>query len=241
VREAMDVKTIRRNLKNLGISAVLYDLTVRAINRVTFFTILKGVKIVDVDPKCLKIDGKFCHGFLSEAQLREFAKNPAYEMTDKFLDQALEKGDQCYGILDGNNLASYGWYSNKPTAIHPEDLLLNFSNEYIYMYKGFTHENYRGQRLHSIGMSWALKIYREKNFKGLVSYVESHNFSSLKSCYRMGYQDFGKIYVLKLFNRYLTYAGKGCGAYNFKLALAKLSSQTTKSEQEEAPALQIRS
>lgn len=41
-------------------------------------------------------------------------------------------------------------------------------------------------RLHGVGMSMALRHYLARGFKGLVSYVESTNFASLKSCSRMG-------------------------------------------------------
>jgi hypothetical protein len=149
--------------------------------------------------------------------LTEFAEIPQYEISKKFLDRALAKSDECYGFLHGNVLASYGWYSNKPTEIEPPDLVLHFDNQYTYMYKSFTHIDYRGQRLHAIGMTRALDAYLARGHKGIVSYVEWNNFSSLKSCYRMGYTDFGNIYVARLFNRYLFHSDAGCRRYAFGL------------------------
>jgi hypothetical protein len=96
-------------------------------------------------------------------------------------------------------------------------MFLHFDENRIYMYKGFTPEKYRGQRLHAIAMARALVAYRAKGYKGFVSYVEWNNFSSLKSCYRMGYSDFGNIYLVKLFGKYRTYAGAGCARYRFRL------------------------
>ena len=78
-------------------------------------------------------------------------------------------------------------------------MTLHFSPEYVYMYKGFTHPNYRGQRLHAIGMNLALQEYLDRGYRGLVSYIESNNFSSLKSAYRVGYRDFGRVAVWKIF------------------------------------------
>lgn len=83
------------------------------------------------------------------------------------------------------------------------------------MYKGYTHHNYRGQRLHAIGMTRALAEYLKRGFEGLVSYVEATNYSSLKSVYRMGYRDFGKIYVFRIFGKYLIHSSKGCKKYGF--------------------------
>src|SRR5205085_675505 len=122
---------------------------------------------------------------------------PEYEMTEPFLHDAFAKGDECYAILDGSTLAAYGWYSNTPTAIDVPGLVLDFDPAYIYMYKGFAHPHYRGQRLHSIAMTRALDAYLREGFRGFVSYVEWNNFASLKSCYRMGYRHFGNVYLFR--------------------------------------------
>src|SRR5437667_315175 len=83
--------------------------------------------------------------------------------------------------------AAYGWYASAATPVAP-GLVLHFAPGYVYMYKGFTHDLHRGKRLHAIGMTRALQHYRSSGFKGVVSYVESSNFDSLKSCARMGYR-----------------------------------------------------
>jgi len=145
---------------------------------------------------------------------------PEYEITDEFLRAAFAKGDECYGFLDGSVLASYGWYANTPTAIDIPALKLHFDPRYIYMYKGYTHVKYRGQRLHAIAMGRALEAYKGKGFRGLLSYVEWNNFSSLKSCYRLGYSDIGNIYLFQLFGRYRTHADRSCLRYGLHLSQA---------------------
>jgi hypothetical protein len=209
-------RRLQKNIENFGFKDTMYDLVFRAINRVTMFKILKGIKISFVSPGYLETNPRYCCQFLTKEMLREYAKNPDYEITETFLEEAFAKGDECFGIMDGDKLASYGWYSNKDTSID-NGLVLQFSPEYIYMYKGFTHEEYRGQRLHAIGMTLALREYLHRGFKGLVSYVESNNFSSLKSCYRMGYQDFGEVYILKVRKRHIIYSSPGCERYSFQV------------------------
>lgn len=213
----MNIELMRNGVKNFGLTNTFYDMTMRAINRLTLFKILKCMHVSKVDPSYLQIDQKYTHGFLDKDRLKKFATNSEYELSPKFLEQAMEKGDQCYAILEGDVLASYGWYSNKPTAIHPEELILDFKRQYIYMYKGYTHVNYRGQRLHAIGMVWALKRFLEEGCKGIVSYVEASNFSSLKSVYRMGYKDCGNIYIAKVFDKYLIHSDNGCKEYGFSM------------------------
>src|SRR5213594_2643078 len=88
-----------------------------------------------------------------------------------FLDDALPKGDECYGFVHGGELAAYGWYARSATSADP-GLVLHFAPGYVYIYKGFTHDLHRGKRLHAIGMTRALQHYRSRGLKGMVSYVE---------------------------------------------------------------------
>ncbi len=122
-----------------------------------------------------------------------------------------------YGILDGEILAAYGWYARTPTRIDPPDLVLHPGNEYVYMYKGYTHTGHRGRRLHAIGMTLALQEYLARGFKGLVSYVESNNFSSLNSVTRMGYEIFGTVYALEMFGIHLVHASAGWAAHGVRV------------------------
>jgi hypothetical protein len=217
----MDLVEIRRNMEDFGASHALYDLLIRAVNKAATLKILKGVKIERADPQYLKCPPGYKLERLDALALRRFATEETYGLSAQFLDEALAKGDACYALLDGGNLASYGWYSNKPTRIDPAELLLHFSRHYIYMYKGFTHADYRGRRLHAIGMTCALQDYLRRGFRGILSYVESNNFASLKSVYRMGYTDFGKIYIARLAGRYLLHCDAGCRAYGFRVELAR--------------------
>jgi len=198
-----------------GCAKELHNLAVKGINLFTVFKILRAVAIGRANLEFTKCPEHYRPGFLTAKMLHEFAVNPENEMSESFIEEALSKGDECYGVCDGDRLASYGWYSFRPTRIDPPDLQLRFNHEYVYMYKGFTHVRYRGQRLHAIGMTLALQHYLDRGYSGLVSYVESNNFNSLKSVARMGYEEFGSIYLMRTFGRYLTHASRGCESFGF--------------------------
>ena len=230
------------NIKHYGFLRTFEDMALRLLNHVVFFKVLKCVKIDRVNPEFLKSDENFRGLFLPVEQLRELSLDPESEIPQTFLEEALEKGDECYGFFDGDKLASYGWYSNKPTESAWPDLMIHFSNQYIYMYKGLTHSKYRGQRLHAIGMTQALEAYLERGYKGIVSYVEWNNFASLKSCYRMGYKDFGTIYAIRLFSHYFLRSDAGCDRYGFRLERVRkpefaLSTNFERASQREESAL----
>lgn len=194
------------------VSATAYDLAYKSINRLTLLMLMKCLTIDTVDRGFLQRDEKYTCEFLDAERLRTFQQSGEYEMKRDFLDEAIGKGDECLAILDGDRLASYGWYSTKPTKVN-EDLEINFDERYVYMYKGFTHPSYRGQRLHATGMSLALNHYLDQGYRGIVSWVEANNVRSLRSCYRMGYKDFGEIYIVKLFRKHFIRCSDGCEDY----------------------------
>jgi hypothetical protein len=204
------------NAKSFGTYAAIHDLQQRAVNRVVPFQILKGMTAVlpDINPGLFETGG-FVARFATKGELLDKA-TPEYEMTREMIEAALHKGDQCFAIFDGDRLASFGWYSNQPTNIS-EELVLHFDPAWVYMYKGFTHPDYRGKRLHGIGMSLALRSYTDGGSRGLISYVNSNNFQSLRSIERMGYRIFGDIYLARLLGRPVTWATPGCKPYGFRL------------------------
>lgn len=204
-------------LRRQGLWNTLHALALKVLNSMLVVRILRGVYVERADPAFLASPDKYLPGFLSARALHEFAADPATEMSERFVMEALGSGDECYAICDGANLAAYGWYSTRPTPTGMPSLVLHFASGYVYMYKGFTDNRYRGQRLHAIGMTRALQHYLATGSSGIVSYVESTNFDSLKSCFRMGYKVFGSVFVIGIFGRYFTFATPGCKAFEFRV------------------------
>ena len=200
-----------------GFGALIHFVCLKAVNRVLPFKILRGLHVSKADPAFLDYPPQYTPSFAAPRELQAFAEDPASEMSRGFVEEALRNGDECYAIRDGQTLAAYGWYSTRPTPIHPSELELHFAEGYVYMYKGFTDTRYRGQRLHAIGMTRALQHYLDCGYRGFVAYVESSNFDSLKSCLRMGYEVFGSVYVVQLFGRYFAWSSPGCDAFQFRV------------------------
>jgi hypothetical protein len=209
---------LRAILARHGLAALAYWLAVRCLNWAVEFKMLRALVAHCPNPKFLKCPSGYRAMVLTENMVYEFSRDPINEMSQRFVDEALQRGDQCYAILDGDALAAYGWYAFGATPIGLPGMLLCYRSDYVYMYKGLTHDRYRGQRLHAIGMTLALRHYRSSGRKGLVSYVESVNFDSLKSCKRMGYLVFGSVYVVKILGRHFSFSSAGCSEYGFRLA-----------------------
>ena len=214
------LQNIVLKVRRHGLSNTVHAFALQALNAIVPFKILRGVYVDRADPAYLTCPGSYKPGFLSAKALQDYADDPATEISPRFVEEAGRGGDQCYAICDGERLAAYGWYSTRPTSIGLPGLLLHFAPGYVYMYKGFTDARYRGKRLHAIGMTMALEHYLARGFRGIVSYVESTNFDSLKSCYRMGYRVFGSVAVVRLFGRYFAFSTPGCKAFQFRVRRA---------------------
>jgi hypothetical protein len=209
---------IDRMTSNHGYRPLIYDFLMRSVNKCVYYRTLQCLVIDQVDERCQTLPVHLRFAKLDELDLLSFAENPECELTVDFVRQAA-KGDECYAILDGDLLASYGWYSREPTLTNSSDLILHFDPKYIYMYKAFTLERYRGQRLHAVGVTRSLARCQNLGFAGLVCYVESNNFDSLKSSYRMGYRDCGRIRVARIAAKYLIRADRECDEHGLSLHL----------------------
>lgn len=206
-----------------GVARATYGLALKAVNRVVPLKILRGVMIETPRPEFLVCPEGYTPMFLAPDRIREFALDSETRLTPGFVEEAVSKRDECFGILKDGILAAYGWYSSRPTRIDPPELRLRFSYDYVYMYNGFTHPRHRGRRLHAIGMTLALRAYLDRGRKGLVSYVESNNFDSLKSCRRMGYSEFGSISVVRISGRYRAHSSAGCRRLGFRVEPAAVA------------------
>jgi hypothetical protein len=202
---------------NHGFSAGLYKLSLMILNKIFYIRILKCIVISKVNEKFLILDSRFSHGFLEKTQLLNYVESAENQLTEGYLRAAFAQGDECYGITENGELASYGWYSSNPTLTDVQNMKFHFDPGYVYMYKGLTKSKYRGQRLHAIGMTWALKKYLERGCRGMVSYVDSTNFDSLKSCWRMGYEPVGSVLVIKLFGKCFSFSSPSCAKYKIRL------------------------
>lgn len=220
----MGFEKIRQEYQKFGLAAVSYCSFYRLMNRLTFYKVLQGMTVTmdTLDPKYLQGNEKYTYQFLDKEQLRFYANEPGNQISHDFLDRALSKGDHCYAILDGDKLASYGWYSDQPTFITSQ-LVLHFDPSWIYMFKGYTNPAYRGQRLHAVGMARALQAFSERGYKGIISYVETNNYASLRSVYRMGYRNFGRVSILKLFNHYHVSTEQACNDYSFTVKTRQIA------------------
>lgn len=196
--------------------------------------IYRCLSIEAPDRAFLALPERYQAGFLDTESIWRYARDPANDLDEESVRHALAANDECFAIRDGQTLAAYGWYSRAGYFHVSNTLRLHFDPAWAYMYRGFTNPAYRGQRLHALGMTMALAAYRARGCKGFVSVVESWNDASMKSCFRMGYSEFGTIYEVRVgrlfgiskpksavLRRHLVFHTPGCHRFGFWLEALK--------------------
>ena len=167
---------------------------------------LKVVHVVWLDVNDVSVSAAsypdFTFRFLSAEEIARFAEDPAYDLEPEMADRAADGRNFCFAALDGDRLAAYGWYARdwiEPE--HCDGFGLRMPPEVVYMYKGFTHPDYRGKRLHGAVMGLALRDFAADRVRALISTVEWTNDASLKSCARLGYRQLGLLARARVFGR----------------------------------------
>jgi hypothetical protein len=219
----MDIRFYELSFQRYGMAATLYHAAYRAAQRLTDVAVWKTLVLTmeTLDRQFLEDARRAGGRLLAAEELRPHTRIAETRLTDRFVDAAAARGDRCLAYFEGDRLISYGWYSTRPPVHLTEldtDLYLHFDPKYAYMHNGYTLPQYRGHRLHALGMAAGLEAHAEQGLHGLVSYVDSANFASRRSCYRMGYRDIGHVLIARVGQRFACHATRGCEPYGLRVA-----------------------
>jgi hypothetical protein len=213
------LSSVAASIQRVGLQKTVLAYGLETAKRIASLRVLRAVVIHTPKPEFLELVSPFRAECLSAAELGTHPLPENFELTPEFLASAHARSDSCFAIFEGESLASIGWYTHRPCPVE-DGVEVEFDPRYVYMYRGFTEPRYRGLRLHAIGMSLACKHFENGSYRGLVSYVNAGNASSLTSCERMGYQTFGNGYILFSGKHKVAFTDRRCSEYAFRLRRA---------------------
>jgi L-amino acid N-acyltransferase YncA len=145
----------------------------------------------------LEVEPPFAFRFLSAAEVAHHAQDPGNDLSDRMVQRARDHRDFCFAALAGERLAAFGWYALESIeAEHNFGVAMSYPRNVAYMYKGFTHPDFRGARLHGLGMGLALRNLERFGVNALVSTVGWTNEASMRSCDRLGYERLGRMVTI---------------------------------------------
>ncbi len=142
-------------------------------------------------------DPRFSFRFLSADEIEKYAEDPSFYFDPSLANSVRNGRELCFAALAGDRLAAFGCYT--VGFAPPEQVAgaaLSFPADVAYMSYGLTHPDFRGCRLHGIHMGLALQELSKRGITKLVSIVSWTNWSSLKSCYRLGYINLGNMITI---------------------------------------------
>lgn len=139
--------------------------------------------------------------FLSADYIRQLAATPAYELDATLADHLECGGSVCVGAWVGSRLASYAWYAfdlieeqhNRGAKVEL-GTALSFPPDVAFLYKGFTHEDFRGQGLYRCLHRFALHALASRGVRSILTTADWSNRAALRSCYALGFLGLGRIW-----------------------------------------------
>jgi hypothetical protein len=129
--------------------------------------------------------------FLEPGEARQLSvgiRGPA----SRVKDEALARGDACFGVIDAGRLANISFYASGPTPV-TRDLVVRVDEPGWYMYGAYTPAPYRGRRLHALGVLRAALELFERGVPALFGVYERTNYRSMVSAHRMGWRPCGTL------------------------------------------------
>jgi GNAT superfamily N-acetyltransferase len=217
----MNLSKVTDYFRRHGLMRTLHRSGYRALSRAFGYMHMRciWIAIQDVRVETGVGDAQPRGRFLRMQELMQFASNGVGKrsgLTEAFVRQALDNEEKCFGIVDGDDLAAFTWYSERPPTYINNDWVIHFDPRCVYVYFVYTDPAYRGRCLLAHGLKDALEEYRRNGKERALAFVEACNYASLNAFYRMGYKDFGSIRVFKLFGKPFAFHDPGCEAFKFR-------------------------
>jgi hypothetical protein len=202
-----------------GTLGVAGEFAQRALSR---FTRISVLRVLVLERAALRLPppsaaDSWRHAVLTDDALEQYAQDAVNDLPPAFIAAARAKGDRCFGVFDGDVLASYIWCSVRATEIQP-GLVTSFDPQWTYTYKAFTVPAYRGRRLHAHVKAVALSDPLYRYSRGALSCVEMTNVASMRSLARMGAVCEGTVLAAYALGRYWTRRSERCRHYNVRLS-----------------------
>ncbi|MDX1383816.1 MAG: hypothetical protein R3190_09260 [Thermoanaerobaculia bacterium] len=109
--------------------------------------------------------------------------------------RALCEGDLGYALLASGRPVHVSLFSPRPTRL-TGDLYVRFPSPWWYMYGAFTHPDFRGRRLHAVGVVRGFRELQRRGVERMLCVCEWTNYRSRVSAMRMGWQPCGRVWRL---------------------------------------------
>lgn len=176
--------------RRFGLLAGLQGLAYGIVRKLCFVQVNRVLLIrVGHDAAELKtVNGRF----LTADEVVAFSVEPSNDL-DSGMYRRLSGGlDRCFAAVSGRQLVNYSWYaSGSIEAAHFSGVPASFPGGTAYFYKSFTHPDFRGRGINQAVIQQALSALAKHDVEQVFGLVEFNNWSSLRSCRKVGFRTVG--------------------------------------------------
>jgi len=153
---------------------------------------------------------------IKKEELHTFAQDKRLDMRPDFIDEAIDRGDKCFGYLENDSLVAYVWLGLSESRMEA-GFNVRIGEGYSYSYKSFTLPSHRGRRLQQ-QITWESDGWRQDNgFKYNIDYVRTHNFASIAADRRYGNVAVGYAGYIRRFGFVMPFRSPGTKHHKFEL------------------------
>ena len=139
------------------------------------------------------------------------------QLNPAWVEAAFDRGDLCHATFIRGEIVGYGWTSFVRCP-HIDDIWVEFARTYRYGYKGFTRASHRGQGVSGGMYGFTDARCMEAGCRRTISFVEMHNYSSLRDSYKHGNQRVGFAGYVRLFGRVFPFRSPGAKKHTFRFS-----------------------
>ena len=134
--------------------------------------------------------------WLTADDVRAFASDEANDLVDSLADRVNDGQNSCFAVVCNRRLVNYCWYSRG--AIEKEHSLgagLAFPTDTLFLYKAFTHPDFRGRSFHPSAVSRVIQDFAQRGISRVVALVECDNWPSLHCHAKLGFRRVGRMLI----------------------------------------------
>jgi len=192
-----------------GIKKLLILFVYSIVNKILY---LESLHIITLERDRIKnpkpVDQrKLTFRYATEQDLSDIYKRPEYKMTDTKM-AAFKDGDHCLLNFVDDELAGYTWAHTKGQPLLFPGFRIQIPDSYCYNYSAFTLPKFRGMNLQSIRHYHLLSNPQWKDRMGLMGYVVSTNWNSIKGQSKSGYHSIGRVWLFGTKKKYMAIFSK---------------------------------
>lgn len=173
--------------------------------------IIKSRELKDSGKHLFEING-YVFRKIESNELFTACNNSKLNLSREFVENSLRRGDECFGALRQGELVGFTWRTTQPTQVSGR-VWVKFSDRSSYHYKSFVLPECRGKNLLGNIILLSEKSLIDVGKSACISYVESHNYASLKASKKSGNRTVG--YAAYINNRSGFYSLHSAGAREF--------------------------